>query len=116
MTEQLHTVEQIDAKIAELQKLREDVETKQTLRKQVEELIQGEGFSLEDIFPELRRPAPATTTLTTKPKSKRTPAGEPKYQHPENPSLTWVGKGNRPKWVKEHVENGGKLEDLEIKS
>lgn len=41
---------------------------------------------------------------------------EPKYRHPENNSLTWAGgPGRKPKWVEEHIENGGKLEDLLIK-
>lgn len=41
---------------------------------------------------------------------------EPKYRHPENASITWAGgQGRKPKWVEEHIENGGKLEDLLIK-
>ncbi|MCX8087391.1 MAG: H-NS histone family protein [Rhodocyclaceae bacterium] len=39
----------------------------------------------------------------------------PKYANPANPSQTWSGgKGARPKWVKEHLAKGGKLEDLLI--
>ncbi len=39
----------------------------------------------------------------------------PKYANPANPNQTWAGgKGARPKWVKEHLTKGGKLEDLLI--
>ena len=40
--------------------------------------------------------------------------GAPKYRHPENPSLTWTGRGRKPKWVAEHIEAGKPIEDLEI--
>jgi DNA-binding protein H-NS len=38
------------------------------------------------------------------------------YANPADTSQTWAGgKGARPKWVKSHLEAGGKLEDLLIK-
>lgn len=37
-----------------------------------------------------------------------------KYKHPENPSLTWTGKGRRPSWFIDALENGKTPEDLEI--
>ena len=39
----------------------------------------------------------------------------PKYAHPENPSLTWSGRGRYPEWVKDHIENGGDKDDFLIK-
>ncbi len=39
---------------------------------------------------------------------------EPKYANPANPSQTWAG-GARPKWVQEHLGNGGTLEQLLIR-
>ncbi len=44
-------------------------------------------------------------------KGSKTP---PKYRHPENPALTWTGRGRNPKWVVEHLAAGKMLEDLEI--
>jgi DNA-binding protein H-NS len=38
----------------------------------------------------------------------------PKYQHPESDGITWSGRGLKPTWVKEHLDNAGKLEDLLI--
>lgn len=37
-----------------------------------------------------------------------------KYRHPENPDLTWSGRGRRPAWIREAVEAGRALSDFEI--
>lgn len=47
-------------------------------------------------------------------KAKGKPQGLPKYRHPENPALTWTGKGRKPDWFKEAVENGMSEEQLKI--
>mgnify|MGYP000291809121 CR=1 FL=1 len=39
----------------------------------------------------------------------------PKYAHPENPSLTWAGRGARPKWLAEMLDAGAKIDDFLIK-
>ena len=38
----------------------------------------------------------------------------PKYRHPENPDLTWSGRGRMPAWVKEFM-NAGKEDEIRIK-
>lgn len=38
------------------------------------------------------------------------PALPPKYAHPENPSVTWSGRGRQPGWIKEAVAAGQSLE------
>ncbi|MFD0981159.1 H-NS histone family protein [Tropicimonas aquimaris] len=38
----------------------------------------------------------------------------PKYANPENPELTWSGRGRKPAWVNEALERGVSLEDLAI--
>lgn len=38
----------------------------------------------------------------------------PKYANPENPGLTWSGRGRKPAWVNEAIERGVPLEDLAI--
>ncbi|QYX58705.1 H-NS histone family protein [Roseovarius sp. SCSIO 43702] len=38
----------------------------------------------------------------------------PKYRHPENPELTWTGRGRQPRWIKEHLESGGNVDDFLI--
>jgi DNA-binding protein H-NS len=45
---------------------------------------------------------------------KRRASAPPKYQHPENPDLTWSGRGRRPTWFKEAIEDGRSMSDFEI--
>ena len=37
-----------------------------------------------------------------------------KYRHPENPALTWSGRGRQPDWFKEALEAGASRDDLLI--
>ena len=38
----------------------------------------------------------------------------PRYRHPENPALTWSGRGRRPRWFLDAVAAGAAPEDLAI--
>ena len=40
--------------------------------------------------------------------------GVPKYVHPENPGLTWSGRGRQPQWFKDAVASGKSETDLAI--
>lgn len=42
------------------------------------------------------------------------PASAPKFQHPENASLTWSGRGRKPKWFVEAMDAGKTADDLLI--
>ena len=58
------------------------------------------GFSLEEVLSEER--------------SNKKSQVAAKYAHPENPALTWTGRGRTPKWVTKARTAGKSLEDLEI--
>ncbi|WP_019222920.1 H-NS family nucleoid-associated regulatory protein [Bartonella rattaustraliani] len=36
------------------------------------------------------------------------------YRNPNDPWELWNGRGRRPKWIKEWLENGYTLEELEV--
>jgi len=38
-----------------------------------------------------------------------------KYRNPDNPSETWAGRGRKPKWVQDRLDQGTPLDDLLIK-
>jgi DNA-binding protein H-NS len=38
----------------------------------------------------------------------------PKYRNPDNPSETWAGRGGTPRWVRDQLKKGRKMEDLAI--
>jgi len=44
---------------------------------------------------------------------KRAPAPA-KYRHPENPALTWSGRGRKPLWFVEALSSGKTAEDMAI--
>ena len=52
----------------------------------------------------------------TKPVGKKKPTSPPKYAHPENPSLTWTGRGRQPAWIKDGLAAGKALDDFLIKA
>jgi DNA-binding protein H-NS len=47
-------------------------------------------------------------------KPAKTQQGEPKYRHPENPDLTWSGRGRKPGWIAEALEAGKSLDEFAI--
>lgn len=69
-------------------------------RAKVDELARELGFSLN----ELVEAAP----------SRKHTASEPKYRHPENPEITWSGRGRKPAWIVDGLTAGKSLEDFVI--
>lgn len=93
----------------ELKKLRKDVNKAlenyegrrmQEARAAVEAKAREMGFSLSD--------------LSEGPAGKGRSPRPAKYRHPENPSLTWSGRGRQPRWIKEALENGTSLDEFLI--
>jgi len=37
-----------------------------------------------------------------------------RFRNPDNKTQSWSGRGNQPKWLKEKLETGAKLEDFKI--
>ncbi|PTU69231.1 hypothetical protein DBB33_07145 [Chromobacterium haemolyticum] len=37
-----------------------------------------------------------------------------RYAHPDEPMLTWTGRGRKPLWVQRWLSSGGELADLEV--
>jgi len=42
------------------------------------------------------------------------PAVAPKYRNPTQPSETWAGRGNQPRWLRAQLRSGRKLDDFRI--
>lgn len=69
-------------------------------RAKVEALAKELGFSLVEL-------------VSSNSKARRAPVA-PKYRHPENPALTWSGRGRKPQWFHDALASGKTLEDLAI--
>lgn len=65
----------------------------------IEEAAREHGFNLSDL---------------TGSKPRRSGTVPPKYANPADPTMTWTGRGRKPRWVQESLEHGKQLEDLRI--
>ena len=94
--------------IEELQTLAQDIEAeianrrvaeKERVLSQMRELAASLGLSLEDLM-----------------RQEKIVGGAPaaKYRHPDNPALTWTGRGKRPTWINEALASGKQLEDFAV--
>lgn len=88
--------EKLDKQIAAI-----ETEEKRRILAQVRELVGKAGLSAEDIFGHGK-------------KGKRTSASPVKYQHPDDPSLTWSGVGRKPKWLTDAVASGKTLDAFAV--
>jgi DNA-binding protein H-NS len=73
-------------------------------------LARARGFALEDLFPSAQVPLPEEVS---KPPHRRQPVPV-KYRHPENPELTWTGRGKTPKWITTWLEEGKEMTALVV--
>ncbi len=96
---------------SELEQLRTDIDKaistlaereRQAALDAVEQAAQAHGFSLK----ELTGVAPAKTRGKAK--------NPPKYRHPENPSVTWTGRGRKPQWIKDAEAAGTDIVEFAI--
>ncbi|MCL4068906.1 H-NS histone family protein [Pseudomonas sp. GX19020] len=69
-------------------------------RAKIDELARELGYS----FAELSDATPVRTRS----------ASEPKYRHPENPEITWSGRGRKPAWIADALAAGKSLDDFAI--
>lgn len=74
------------------------------LRRQVEQTAAALGISVAEL-------------VGLEKGAKRSTAGgkvTPKYRNPANPEQTWTGRGQKPVWLRERLDQGARLEDFLI--
>ncbi|HEX8978757.1 MAG TPA: H-NS histone family protein [Parasulfuritortus sp.] len=97
--------------IAELKTLQDEIsievelrqkEERQKLLQEFRDKAKSLGVSLEE--------------LMSGQKGKTRAAGKvaAKYVHPADASLTWTGRGKRPRWVAEWLDSGKSMDDLKV--
>ncbi len=95
--------------LGELKKMQKDVakaistfedRQKAEARAKVEAFTRDLGYSMAEL-------------VGTETKTSRAPATA-KYRHPENPALTWSGRGRKPQWFVEALGSGKTASDLAI--
>lgn len=65
----------------------------------VEDAARQHGFNLAEL---------------TGAKTRRAGTVAPKYANPDDPTVTWTGRGRKPRWITEYLAKGKSLEDLAI--
>ena len=95
--------------LSELKKMQKDVakaisnyedRRKAEARAKVEALARDLGYTLAEL-------------VGTEMKTSRAPAAA-KYRHPENPALTWSGRGRKPQWFVDALAAGKTASELVI--
>lgn len=96
---------QLNDLIARAKTRQEDLikEKEGKVRDKVLALVKAEGFTIEDLFG-----LGSTGARKTRRKIK------PKYRNPEDGSMTWTGRGKRPRWFNDALTAGKKEKDLLI--
>ncbi len=74
-------------------------EQKLALRDEMRTMAAEAGFSVEELFGG---------------KAKKAGAAAPKYMHPDDPTLTWSGRGRKPNWLVDALKDGAEMEDFAI--
>jgi len=111
--------------LSELRKLKEKVEreitkreaaSKKQLIKRMQQMAADEGLTMEDLLPERPRSAPAPAKKAEKIRAPKMAKVAPvaKFAHPEDPSITWSGRGRKPVWALNWINEGKSLDDLLI--
>lgn len=94
----------------ELEKLKGDIDkalvaaekrNRKDALKAIEQAAADYGYDLDQLFD------------ASKP-SKKNHVRPAKYQHPDDPSRTWTGRGRRPQWIVDALEAGTDLAELAI--
>lgn len=83
-------------------KRREESE-KQAFLEEVRALAKSRGLSFDEVLSKARKASPRAGGTV-----------KAKYQHPTNPSLQWTGRGRKPLWVQELLNQGRTLESITI--
>ena len=92
---------ELNKSLEELQKELKKLQENKVIeaRKAAEKIIADFGLEVSDVF-----------DLKSKKATKKTINTAPKYKLNEK---EWSGRGARPKWVVEYIDNGGDLKDIE---
>lgn len=71
------------------------VEERIELRNRLSDLAKASGYSVSELF------------------GGKVNAGKAiAYRHPNDPSLTWSGRGRRPTWLAKELDEGKRLEEM----
>ena len=119
------TINLDDLSVAELEKLIKQAEKKlekkrldavKSAQAEISKIAKDLGVSVDDLLQEKasrQKKAARKNTDRKKKAGDRKPA-KVKNRNPNDSSQTWTGRGKRPVWLRDALENGAKLEDFAV--
>lgn len=75
---------------------------------EIEKIAATTGYSVEELLGLRAGKAPRKAAAAKKPVAD-------KYRNPKDHTQTWTGRGKRPKWLQEMLDQGGKLDNFLIR-
>ena len=69
------------------------------LKAEIEQMVADRGFTMSEIF-STKRGSPKGRTVA------------PKFANPDDPGQTWTGRGRKPNWLVQKLEEGTDLDDF----
>ena len=119
------SAKELDALIAQAKKRRTTLSKRKPIaevRRKLAALARAEGYTVAEVFGGATPASPAKKAGAAPAKGARKSTKgyklgkvAPKYRNPSNPSETWAGRGQQPKWMATQIAGGRKLEDFLIK-
>jgi len=115
------SLRELDQLIAQAKKRKTTLSKRKPIalvRKKLTQLAKAEGYTVAELFgagTSVARPATTATKASSKGKGKSTGKVAPKYRNPTDPSQTWAGRGQQPKWLAAETGKGRALEEFLIK-
>ena len=117
------SAKELESLIAQAKKRRTTLSKRKPIslvRQKLTALAKAEGYSVAELFGGAGA-APAKKATGAAKSARKSTKGyklgkvAPKYRNPQNPSETWAGRGQQPKWMATQIAGGRKLEDFLIK-
>ena len=115
------SVRELDQLIVQAKKRKSTLSKRKPIalvRKKLTQLAKAEGYTVAELFgsgTNVARPATTATKASSNRKGKSTGKVAPKYRNPADPSQTWAGRGQQPKWLAAETGKGRALDEFLIK-
>ena len=113
------SVRELDQLIAQAKKRKTTLSKRKPIalvRSKLAQLAKAEGYTVAELFGAGSTQAQIAKAPAKKTNAKGKSTGKvpPKYRNPADPSQTWAGRGQQPKWLAAETGKGRRLEEFLI--
>ena len=114
------SLRELDQLIAQAKKRKTTLSKRKPIalvRSKLAQLAKAEGYTVAELFGVGSSQAQMAKAPSRKSSGKGRSTGKvrPKYRNPADPSQTWAGRGQQPKWLAAETAKGRSLDEFLIK-